>query len=120
MTSSAKFVNGSEKFFAAILDHCDIKWEYEPETFVISTDKWGVITKAFTPDFYLPEVDLYIELTTMKASRCTRKNKKIKDTLDKYPHLNVVLLNKGDLDELDETYKFVREALTNCEVCAIV
>jgi hypoxanthine phosphoribosyltransferase len=54
----------------------------------------------FTPDFYLPEQDLYVELTTMKQSLITRKHRKLRRLRELYPELNVVLLTRRDYYEL--------------------
>src|SRR6185312_1154457 len=62
------FANQSEEIFANLLDFYRIAWEYEPRSFPIQYDREGQATEAFTPDFYLPEFDLYVELTTMKQS----------------------------------------------------
>ena len=61
-----RFSHTSEKTFADILDFYQIEWQYEPKTFPLIIDKDGKIIEAFTPDFYLPEQDLFIELTTLK------------------------------------------------------
>ncbi len=39
----------------------------------------GASLEAFAPDFYLPEQDLYIEVTVMKQSLVTRKNRKLRE-----------------------------------------
>ena len=67
------FANESEKEFAKILDFYSIKWQYEPKTFPLEFDDEGKPTLSFTPDFYLPELDLYIELTTLNQSLVTKK-----------------------------------------------
>src|SRR5438552_8561468 len=54
----------------------------------------------FTPDFYLPEHDLYIELTTMKQSLVTPKNRKRPMLRELYPELNVRLLYRKDYQQL--------------------
>ena len=74
-----RFVNGAERECAAILDWYGIPWEYEPRSFVLERDAEGRVTSAFTPDFYLPEQDLYIEVTVMKQSLVTRKNRKLRE-----------------------------------------
>ena len=61
-----------------MLDYYGVSWEYEPHTFVLERDADGRVVEAFTPDFFLPEQDLYIELTTMKQSLVTRKNRKLR------------------------------------------
>src|SRR6478735_3645669 len=63
---------------AAILDYHGVPWEYEPRTFVLESDAAGNVIEAFTPDFYLPEQELYLEITTMKQSLVTKKNRKMR------------------------------------------
>jgi len=77
-TKNIKFAHTSEKEFSKILDFYRIKWEYEPRTFVLEVDKEGNPDVSFTPDFYLPDLDLYIELTTLNQKLVTKKNYKIK------------------------------------------
>src|SRR5208282_4404650 len=72
------FGHPSEQMFANLLDFYRIEWEYEPRSFPLQWDKDGKAMEAFTPDFYLPELDLYVELTTMKQALVTKKNRKIK------------------------------------------
>src|SRR5262249_24347660 len=61
-----EFAHPSEREFARVMDFYRIRWEYEPKTFPIEWDEDRNVLKAFTPDFYLPDLDLFIELTTMK------------------------------------------------------
>jgi len=94
-----QFAHPAEAEFAAFLDFYRIKWEYEPKSFPL---RWrdGRVTEMFTPDFYLPEQDLYVELTTMKQSLVTRKNRKVRRLRQLYPNINVVLLYRKDYHEL--------------------
>lgn len=94
------FANHSEEVFANLLDFYRIAWEYEPKSFPIEWDGKGKPSVAFTPDFYLPEFDLYIELTTMKQANVTRKNKKLKRLRQIYPHLNVQVFYQKDFQNL--------------------
>src|SRR6185369_16752638 len=82
------FAHQSEEMFANLLDFYRIAWEYEPRSFTIEKDANGQIMEAFTPDFYLPEFDLYVELTTIKQSHVTRKNRKVRLLRELYPHIN--------------------------------
>jgi len=59
-----KFAHNSEKIFSEHLDLFDIKWLYEPTSFPLKWDS-GSIKMMFTPDFYLPELNIYVEITTM-------------------------------------------------------
>lgn len=94
------FAHHSERIFANLLDFYRIEWEYEPRSFPIHWDAEGRIAESFTPDFYLPEVELYIELTTMKQSLVTRKNRKIRLLRELYPHLNVQVFYQKDFEDL--------------------
>jgi hypothetical protein len=94
------FVHPSEQIFANLLDFYRIEWEYEPRSFPLQWDKDGKPMEAFTPDFYLPELDLYVELTTMKQALVTRKNRKIKLLRAIYPHVNIQVFYQKDLQDL--------------------
>ena len=83
------FAHQSEQMFANLLDFYRIAWEYEPRSFPISTGPNGEALEAFTPDFYLPEFKLYVELTTMKQSLVTKKNRKVRLLRELYPDLNI-------------------------------
>ena len=96
----ANFGHPSEEMFANLLDFYRIQWEYEPRSFPLQWDKDGRVTEAFTPDFYLPELDLYVEVTTMKQSLVTRKNRKVKLLRAIYPHINIQVFYQKDFQEL--------------------
>ena len=91
------FSHPSEEMFANLLDFYRIQWAYEPRSFPLQWDKDGHVTEAFTPDFYLPEFDLYVELTTMKQALVTKKNRKIKLLRAVYPHINIQVFYQKDL-----------------------
>lgn len=94
------FGHPSEEMFANLLDFYRIAWEYEPRSFPLQWDKEGKMVEAFTPDFYLPEYDLYVELTTMKQALVTKKNRKIKLLRAIYPHVNIQVLYQRDFQDL--------------------
>ena len=94
------FGHPSEQVFANLLDFYRIAWEYEPRSFPIQWDKDGRTSESFTPDFYLPEFDLYLELTTMKQSLVTRKNRKVKLLRELYPHVNIQVFYQKDFENL--------------------
>jgi hypothetical protein len=96
----ASFGHPSEEMFANLLDFYRIQWEYEPRSFPLQWDKDGGVTEAFTPDFYLPELDLYVEVTTMKQSLVTRKNRKVKLLRAIYPHINIQVFYQKDFQDL--------------------
>ncbi len=94
------FSHPSEETFANLLDFYRIAWEYEPRSFPIQWDKDGRVLEAFTPDFYLPEFDLYVELTTMKQSLVTKKNRKVKLLRAVYPGVNIQVFYQKDIENL--------------------
>jgi hypothetical protein len=100
------FVNESERDFASILDFYQIRWEYEPRTFPLQWDDNGTITESFSPDFYLPELDLYVELTTLKQSLVTKKNRKLRRLRELYPDVNIKLFYGRDYRRLMDKYGF--------------
>jgi len=94
------FAHQSEEMFANLLDFYRIAWEYEPRSFPIHKDQNGQTLEAFTPDFYLPEFDLYVELTTMKQAHVTRKNRKVRLLRELYPHINIQVFYQKDFENL--------------------
>lgn len=102
---SPAFAHPSEKEFSQILDFYNIEWVYEPHSFPISWEN-DRITEMFTPDFYLPGLDLYIELTTMKQSLVTTKNRKVRLLQKHNPDINITLLYKKDYDRLLQRFGF--------------
>jgi hypoxanthine phosphoribosyltransferase len=90
-----KFAHYSEKLFSEHLDLFDIIWIYEPRSFPL---RWGsgAIKMMFTPDFYLPEYDTYIEITTMDQKLITKKQKKIKLARKLYPQTTFKLINEKE------------------------
>ncbi|HSP08381.1 MAG TPA: hypoxanthine phosphoribosyltransferase [Candidatus Dormibacteraeota bacterium] len=94
------FAHPSEQEFARFLDYYRIRWVYEPMSFPISWEEDARVSEMFTPDFYLPEHDLYIELTTMKQSLVTPKNRKLRLVRELYPEINVRLLYRKDYQQL--------------------
>jgi hypothetical protein len=108
--SPINFVHPSEEIFAKILDFYGIPWEYEPRTFSLEQDEDGKITEAFTPDFYLPEQDLYIELTTLRPQLSSNKNRKLKRMQELYPEVNIKLFKRREIRNLMIKYGLLDEA----------
>ena len=103
-TGDRRFAHASEEEFARILDFYHIAWHYEPRTFAIERDADGNVTRSFTPDFYLPEHDLYIELTTLKQALVTKKNRKVRLLRELYPGVNIKVLYAADYRKLVEKF----------------
>ena len=95
-----RFANRAELECAKLLDYYGVPWDYEPRTFVLETDDEGRVREAFTPDFFLPEQDLYLEVTVMKQTLVTRKNRKLRKLRERYPGVNAKLFYKRDVERL--------------------
>ena len=98
------FAHPSEEQFARILDFYQVLWEYEPRTFELRWDGEGNVLEAFSPDFYLPEQDLYIELTTMEQRLITKKHRKLRRLQELYPDINIKLINRSDFKAMMVKY----------------
>ena len=83
------FAHESEGEFSRLLDFYSVEWRYEPTSFPIEWNEKGRVMESFTPDFYLPQLNLYVELTTMKQSLVTKKNKKVRRLRKLYPDVNL-------------------------------
>jgi hypoxanthine phosphoribosyltransferase len=100
-----RFANRVELECARILDYYGVPWEYEPTSFVLERDAEGRVTSAFTPDFYLPEQELYVEVTVMKQSLVTRKNRKLRELRRLYPDVKVKLFYRRDIERLAQRHQ---------------
>jgi hypothetical protein len=103
-TEPPRFANEAELECAKILDYYGVPWQYEPRTFALERDEQGRVIEAFTPDFYLPEQDLYLEITVMKQSLVTRKNRKLRKLRRLYPDVRAKLFYKRDIERLARRY----------------
>lgn len=94
------FAHASERVAAEILDYYRVRWQYEPRTFPIEWDGAGNVIASFTPDFYLLDFDLYIELTTMSQKLVTKKNRKVRRLKELYPEVSVRVFYQKDFKAL--------------------
>lgn len=99
-----QFSHPVEEEFARILDYYGIEWEYEPRTFPLQWDEQGNVTEAFTPDFYFPQQELYVELTTLRPSLTTHKNRKLRRMQELYPDIHVKLFKRREMRNLMVKY----------------
>ena len=98
--SPPRFAHQSEAELARILDYYGVAWRYEPVTFPISWNADGAVVESFAPDFYLPEIDLFVELTTLKQSLVRKKNRKLRHLRQLYPEVRVKLFYARDFKAL--------------------
>ena len=100
-----RFANDAERECARLLDFYGVGWEYEPRTFALEEAEDGRVTEAFTPDFYLPEQDLYVEVTVMKQALVTRKNRKLRKLRERYPDIRIKLFYRRDIERLAQRFR---------------
>lgn len=104
------FIHPIEEVFSRILDYYGVEWEYEPRTFPLEWDSEGNIIEAFKPDFYLPQQNLYVELTTLRPKLTQKKNRKMKKVQQLYPELNIKLFKRRELRNMMLRFGMVEEA----------
>jgi cytidylate kinase len=98
-----RFMHPSEAEFARVLDFYNIAWEYEPRTFPLQWDSEGNVTEAFSPDFFLPDQNLFVELTTQRQKLVWKKNKKARRLRELYPDVNVKIIYNKDYRHILES-----------------
>ncbi len=109
--AASTFAHASEAEFARILDFYEVTWEYEPQVFPILWDLDGNVLESFAPDFFLPDLDLYIELTTLQQRLVRKKNRKVRRLRELYPSLRIKLFYARDFRAL--MLKYGRSALVS-------
>ena len=107
----AAFAHASEAELARILDFYAVRWEYEPHTFPILWNLDGVVVESFSPDFWLPDLDLYLEMTTLRQQLVRKKNRKLRRIKELYPDIRIKLFYARDFRAL--MLKFGRLALVD-------
>jgi hypothetical protein len=100
---STSFAHPVERALADLFDRHGIRWEYEPHLFEISRDENGRTSEGFRPDFFLPELGVYVECTMMKQSLTTRKNRKARTAAERHG-IVVVILYRRDLERLSRRH----------------
>lgn len=108
------FNHPAEEAFADWLDDHGIAWEYEPKFFSLEENEQGHTIRGFLPDFYLPEIDLYVEITTANVGFNSRKRRKIRRAQERHG-IRTILVCKSTLRHLTERY-----GLTYSDKCAMV
>ncbi|MFA5837159.1 MAG: hypothetical protein WC837_09420 [Bellilinea sp.] len=104
------FVHPAEEMFARVMDYYGVRWIYEPRTFDLEWNANGKVTLAFTPDFYLPDQDLYVELTTLRPQLSTKKNKKMRLMAQLYPNIHIKLMKRREMRDLMVKYGLYDQA----------
>ena len=109
--ASPAFAHASEAELSRILDFYAVRWEYEPHVFPILWNTDGDVLESFAPDFYLPDLDLYVEMTTLRQKLVRKKNRKLRRLRELYPAVRIKLFYARDFRAL--MLKYGRLALAN-------
>ena len=109
------FAHPIERELALLLDRCALRWRYEPHTFVLSRRRDGSVTRAFTPDFYLPDLDYYLECTVARRALTRAKRRKAEAARRLYG-IGVEIVYRSDLERLARRWSLDRlaRALERC------
>jgi hypothetical protein len=99
-----EFAHPVELELALVFDEHGIAWEYEPHTFVLEQNPDGSVKEAFTPDFHLPELGLYVECTVMRQALTNRKRRKVERARAELD-LPVEILFRRDFERLADRWR---------------
>lgn len=94
--NGTRFAHASEAEMARILDFYAVRWQYEPMTFPILWNLEGEVVESFAPDFYLPDLELFLEMTTLKQRLVRKKNRKLRRLRELYPGIRIKLFYARD------------------------
>jgi hypothetical protein len=110
-----RFAHPVERELADLLDAHEIRWWYEPHTFVLERNGSGHVTRAFTPDFYLPDLDYYLECTVARRPLTRVKRRKAEATRRRYGVM-VEIAYRADFETLARRWSLRRlaSALERC------
>jgi hypothetical protein len=93
---ATRFAHASEAEMARILDFYQVRWDYEPTTFPILWNLDGEVVESFAPDFYLPDLEVFLEMTTLKQRLVRKKNRKLRRLRELYPDIRIKLFYARD------------------------
>ena len=94
INSKIYFYSRWEANIARLFNYLGIKWLYQPKTFDLKTQN-------YTPDFYLPEQKIYIEVKNFLWKYSKIRDEKFRKL---YPNINLFLLLKKDYLKLEKKY----------------
>ncbi len=91
-----QFAHPSERAFACLLNLYGFSWTYEPVEFPLDWNERGQPVRGFRPDFYLPDRQLFIELTVLEQRLVTKKNQKVRLFRALYPEIELLVVYQRD------------------------
>jgi hypothetical protein len=88
------FYSRWEANIVRLFNYLNIEWIYQPKIF-------DLVSQNYTPDFYLPEYDTYIEVKNFLWKYSKIRDEKFRKL---YPDINLILLLKKDYLKLENKY----------------
>lgn len=88
------FFSRWEANYARLQNYLGVKWIHQPKTFQLRLQK-------YTPDFYLPESDTYVEIKNFLSEYSHNRDRQFREL---YPELKLILLLKSDYLVLQKKY----------------
>ena len=92
-SESIEFAEDFEHEFARTLDRRGITWHYKPRTFAVEWDEDGNFIDSFTPTFFLPGRDLYIEIVASNCRSLIDQARKARLLRQQYPGTSIEVFN---------------------------
>jgi len=93
------FYSRWEANVARLFNYFGIKWIFQPKTF-------DLVSQNYTPDFYLPDYNIYIEVKNFLWKYSKIRDRKFRKL---YPDIKLILLLKKDYLELEKKYSHLIE-----------
>jgi hypoxanthine phosphoribosyltransferase len=104
-----RFAHPAERELARVFDALRSRWRYEPHTFVLRRNGRGHVKEAFTPDFYLPDLDYYVECTTARRP-LTRVKRRKAEAASRLYGIMVEIVYRADFETLARRWSLGRLA----------
>jgi hypothetical protein len=108
-TPPPDFAHPVERELALVFDALRVRWRYEPHTFVLRRNHRGKVKEAFTPDFYLPDLDFYVECTVARRPLTRVKRRKAEAATRLYG-IMVEIVYRADFETLARRWSLTRLA----------
>jgi len=94
ISPAINFYSRWEANMARLYNHLGIVWQYSPKSFDIGG-------QMYTPDFYLPKTDTYIEVKNFWWKYSKERDEKFRK---KYPHVRLDVILKDGYLKLEKQY----------------
>jgi hypothetical protein len=105
---AVEFVHPWEEDFARVLDEHQIEWQYKPRTFAVEWDEEGNFVDSFTPDFFLPVSESYVQLIAPQDREAHQRARKVRLLRQQYPRIRIDLIATLSPSAVEEFFFHLR------------